>query len=543
MNPASSLPRATIVMTARERHALAETAIESVVRNTAGPYRFIYADVQSPPWLRDRLARRAAEWNLEVIRVDGDLWPNHVRRQLAPLVASDYVVYIDNDVIVDPGWLDAMVACADETGAGVVAPLYLWGDGHTPGKIHVAGGKLAAERTGGGMVLTEAHYLTNRDPVEVPAELVRRPCDFAEFHCMLVRRDLVQEGILLDPDIVCVHEHIDVSIAARQKGFATYFEPGARVTYLATAEFELADLPFFRKRWSRDVGESSIAAFARKWNVANDDRSFGPVRGFLREHVQQVDPLRPSFTTDRDRAAPMARDELAQTRSELLDLAVACGYDADELAFLVRAYQLAMMLTDGGYRPCGRPFVNHLAGTASVLARYGFRVEVVAAGLLHAVYTHCRELNSGPQASVEAVCLVLGGRGSALESRVRAYTDRGENLQSLVDADNEGHGLTVSDAEIVAIAVANEIDMLISGEFRYSGRSDAVAPATTVLMVRVCEMLGVPGMAATLRQAAAAQAPVPAALMTNVPASYRFAGYSMVAMASNAYATTGPPRG
>ena len=38
-------PRATIVMTARERHSLAEAAIESIVADTARPFRFIYLDV------------------------------------------------------------------------------------------------------------------------------------------------------------------------------------------------------------------------------------------------------------------------------------------------------------------------------------------------------------------------------------------------------------------------------------------------------------------------------------------------------------------
>lgn len=535
MDSIPAVPRVTIVMTARERHALTEVAIDSIVRNTAGPYRFIYADVQSPGGLRERLGERAREWNLEVVRVDGDEWPNHVRRRLAAMIDTDYVVYIDNDVVVEPGWLDAMVACADDTGAGIVAPLYLWGDGVNPPTIHMAGGKLDAKRTEQGLVLKEVHYLTNRDPAEVPAELVRRPCDFAEFHCMLVRRELVRDGVVPDPDIVCVHEHIDASIAARQKGFATWFEPAARVTYLAGAEYRLTDLPFYRLRWSRDAGEASIAAFCRKWNVANDDRSFGLVRAFLHGHLGQLDPVRPALAATMNRAAAMERRELAQTRSELLDLALACGYDARELAFLVRAWQLAAMLTDGGYRPCGRPFINHLVGTASVLVRYGLRIEVVAAGLLHAVYTHCPELEAGPEASIEAVCRLLGGRDSALEKRVRAYTERGENVQALVDAHAAGQGLSVADAEIVAMAAANEVDMVLSGEFRYSGRSDAVAPDAADVMAHVCDVLGIPGLAATLPRAAAAQPGVPAELVTNIPASYRFAGNAMVGMASDAF--------
>ena len=49
---ATSDPRVTIVMTARERHSLADAAIDAVHLPHRLPYRFIYVDVQSPDWLR-----------------------------------------------------------------------------------------------------------------------------------------------------------------------------------------------------------------------------------------------------------------------------------------------------------------------------------------------------------------------------------------------------------------------------------------------------------------------------------------------------------
>ncbi len=128
-------------MTARERHALAEAAIESVVADTARPFRFIYVDIESPDWLRAALAERAEEWGVEVIRIDEPLWPQQARQRVIDQVTSEYVVFMDNDVQVEPGWLDKLVACADETGAGVVGPLYLIGDGVRAPLIHMAGGR------------------------------------------------------------------------------------------------------------------------------------------------------------------------------------------------------------------------------------------------------------------------------------------------------------------------------------------------------------------------------------------------------------------
>jgi GT2 family glycosyltransferase len=514
-------PRATIVMTSRERHGLAEGAVDSVAANTAPPYRFLYLDVQSPERIRAGLARRAAATGMEVVRFDEPLWPHQARKRVADRLDTEYTVFVDNDVRVAPGWLDSLVACADETGAGIAGPLYLWGDGSGPALIHMAGGKLREADSPGGRILEEAHELVDRDPQELADRLVRRRCDFVEFHCMLIRTSLLARGSLLSDDVLCVHEHIDTALAARERGHSVYFEPTAKVTYLASADYRLDDLALFRARWSREAAEASIAAFCRRWNVVNDARSFGGVREFLRVHVEQVDPLRPARGVFEDRHLAMRRDELGQTRSDLLDLAAERGYEAHELAWLAGCYQLAHALADGGYRPCGRPFINHLVGTASVLVRYGFRAELVGAGLLHAAYTHAPPHPDGPAAAVDAVCAMLGGRGNPVEKRVRAYARRapetGDPWADSVDA-----GGPVADGEIMAIAAANEVDLHLSGELRYTGRRDRLAPRAVERVVHACRLIGVGGLADAL---ASAQRPAAAApgLLTGVPVSYRIA--------------------
>jgi hypothetical protein len=527
--------RATIIMTARERYGLTESAIESIVRNTNCGYRLIFADGQAPEPVRRRLEARADEWNLELVRVDAALWPNQIRRQLVAQVDTDYVVFIDNDVQVEAGWLETLIACADESGGGVVGPLYLIGDGKSAPRVHMAGGDTVQRETATGTVLEETHRHLNSDPALVTGSLARRECDFVEYHCLLVRGDLVRDGSAFDPDIVCVHEHIDLSLTAKQRGYVTVSEPKARVTYLGLAEWSCDEVAFRRRRWSWDAAQASIAAFCRKWRIADDDRSFGPVRKFLRIHIAAVDPFRAGVTGEAELAQPMALRDVPQSRSALLDLALARGCQTHELAFLAQIYQLAATLMDGGYRPCGRPFINHLVGTAGVLAYYGFRLEVVAAGLLHAAYSHCPPLPTGPRASIDMVCAALGGRDTTLESRVRAYTRRGMDLSALAGAGGTGASLSVADGEIVAIAAANEIDMLVSGEFRYSGRGDALKPPAIALIDHVCGVLGVPGLAATLRIARAAYSLAPPEVLTGIGGSYRIAGYDLVPMNNNAF--------
>jgi hypothetical protein len=512
--------------------------LTSIAENTETPHRLVFADVGAPEWLRQRLSARAPGWGLEVVRFDEVLWPNQVRRRLAPSIETDYLVCIDNDVIVEPGWLDRLVACADETGAGVVAPLYLWSDGTRPPKIHMAGGKLTRTESGDRVVLEEAHQLSNADPASVASTLRRRPCDFAEYHCMLIRGDLARDGSVFDEDIVCVHEHIDTALTAKQRGFEVYLEPESRVNYLAFAPYALDDLPFFRQRWSWQAGQSSIAAFCAKWGVADDERSFGDVRRFLRNHLAQVDPVRPLESMPDDHRRAMSHGELAQTRSELLDVAIARGYRKAAIELLAQVHEVVQALMDGAYRPCGRPFLNHLVGTASVLVRYDFRADIVAAGMLHAAYTHCPPSPAGPKASIDAVCAILGGRGSPLETRVRAYTTRSGAWERVLPSPGDGRRLSVHDAEIVAIAAANEVEMQLSGELRYSGRTDVAKPPLRDLMSTVCRVLGVPGLTDTLVDTRANLPAVPPTLLTNRAGSYRIQGGQRIPATSGAFFLT-----
>ena len=406
-------------MTARERHSLAEAAIDSVIADTRGSYRFIYVDVDSPAWLREVLAAHESARHLEVLRLDGPRWPQEARARVLDAIDTDYVVFIDNDVQVENGWLDALIACADETAAGAVGPLYLWGDGVHPARIHMAGGRLTESPDGERRVLQEAHRLADADPRAVAHTLARGPCDFLEYHCMLVRTDLLRRGVL-DARIRCVHEHIDIALALRERGYPVFLEPAARVTYLAFAEYMLEDLALARSRWSEHEADASIAVFCDKWNVLDDDRSFRDVRSFVRLHAAQIDPIRPACLSRPDHRTSMRRDELRHTRSDLLDFAAERGYGHDDLALMANAYHIAHVLMDGGYRPCGRPFIDHLVGTGSVLVRYDFRADVVAAAILHAAYTHSPPHAAGPEAAVAAISAGLGGCGSVLDGRVRA---------------------------------------------------------------------------------------------------------------------------
>ncbi|MBL0038754.1 MAG: glycosyltransferase [Nitrosomonadales bacterium] len=127
MTNADRNSRVTIVMTIRERYSLTIQALKSILSNTPPIFRLIFVDCHSPAWIREQLETLARQYGIELVYAEEFLWPNQARTKVLDRISSEYTVFIDNDVQVESGWLEKLVACADEAGAGIVGPLYLFG--------------------------------------------------------------------------------------------------------------------------------------------------------------------------------------------------------------------------------------------------------------------------------------------------------------------------------------------------------------------------------------------------------------------------------
>lgn len=77
---------------------------------------------------------------------------------------------------------------------------------------------------------------------------------------------------------------------------------------------------------------------------------------------------------------------LPQTNLQLFHLMNELGFDATCQQSVHQAYDIAQKLFGTCFRPCDKPFVCHLIGTAAALARWKQPVELMNAGLLHSAY-------------------------------------------------------------------------------------------------------------------------------------------------------------
>jgi GT2 family glycosyltransferase len=297
-------PTITIVVSPRERFSYTQQSLESIYAHTDLPFSLIYVDGGSPTPVQQYLQQQSSQKGFKLIRTDEYLAPNRARNKALRRVKSDYVVFIDNDVEVTPGWLGHLVRCAEETGATVVSPLTCIGQ-PVHQKIHLAGGEAHIKIEVSGDQITrrvhEKHYFVNRPVADVSDRLHRRQCEFAEFHCMLVRTDIFDKIGPLDKNLLNTREHIDFCMTVTQAGGTIYCEPTSIVTYVPGPPFDWSDIPFFMLRWSDAWEESSLKHFRRKWELTVKDKYFKKRYRRLgqRRHQAFLRPLVRQFTLGR----------------------------------------------------------------------------------------------------------------------------------------------------------------------------------------------------------------------------------------------------
>ena len=201
--------RATIVVVPRERWSFARRSLADIQAHTDPPYDLIYVDGGSPESVRHELAADVARHGHRLLRIEELVCPNRARNLGAQLVDTQYTVFIDNDVVVEPGWLTSLVSCADETGAWIVGPMYCIG--WPPGqRVHMAGGVAHIDEDARGRIFIDEHLHCDVSRADLPPNLRRSPCEQVEFHCMLVRTDVLARLGPLDEELLSIAEHSDL---------------------------------------------------------------------------------------------------------------------------------------------------------------------------------------------------------------------------------------------------------------------------------------------------------------------------------------------
>ncbi|MBE9041446.1 glycosyltransferase [Oscillatoriales cyanobacterium LEGE 11467] len=266
----SAEPLVTLVVVPRERFSCARESLESIYAHTQLPFKLVYIDGNSPAKLRQYLDEQAQIRGFEIVRTDVYLYPNQARNLGLQQVRTKYLAFVDNDVIVSDGWLEALVRCAEETDAAVVGPLMCQ---YEPihEEIHFAGGQshVWVDKTGRRR-MREKMNDQGKKVDRVRSRLERSETELAEFHCVLVRRSVFDTVGSLDEGMLNTKEHLDFCLSVREADQTVYFEPESLVTYVPGAPQDLSDVHYYMLRWSDEWTLSSLHRFRDKWNLAED---------------------------------------------------------------------------------------------------------------------------------------------------------------------------------------------------------------------------------------------------------------------------------
>lgn len=303
MSATAIKPRVTIVISPRERFSFTQQNLESIYQDTSIPFELIYVDGGSPESTKNYLQKQSQARGFKLIRTEQYLAPNQARNLAIPHVSTEFMLFVDNDVLVSPNWLERLLQCADEASATVVCPLTCIGK-KVNEIVHLAGGEahIYEEAQEDGSItrkVHEKHYFVNRPVAEIQDQLHRKQCEFAEFHCMLVKTDIFQTIGLLDEKFLSTREHIDFCMSVTNAGGTIYCEPDSVVTYVPELPLNWADISFFLLRWSDAWELSSLEHFQQKWDLTKKDKYFkkrykrlGHRRhnAFLRPLVRRISP-------------------------------------------------------------------------------------------------------------------------------------------------------------------------------------------------------------------------------------------------------------
>ncbi len=281
-----SPPLVTIVVVPRERFDYTEESLVSLYAQTPEPFELIYVDNALPRSARRVLQRVAAERRFTVVRTPWPVGPNEARNLGFAQARGRYVLFVDNDVVFDDGWLGALLACMREETATVAAPLICQ---HRPHHsiVHCAGGAYMGPQQMADFIrqplptpgrkaaprfrMEEEIFLQDRPVADAGSQ--RRPVGFVEFHCLIIEAQFLRAIGGLDPKMTATKEYVDLAMTVARSGGSIWLEPKSRVTFLThppTPVLKFSEVPYFMLRWSDAWEYESLKHFAAKWDLIED---------------------------------------------------------------------------------------------------------------------------------------------------------------------------------------------------------------------------------------------------------------------------------
>lgn len=217
--PPVESPRVSIVIPVHGKSRLTTACLSSIAAaGSAVPYEVIVVDDDSPD---DTAAMLRRVKNVRVLRNQENLGFTRSCNVGLAVASSDYLILLNNDTEVTPGWIESLVATADnDPTVAVVGAKLVYPDG----TLQEAGGIIWND--GSGMNYGRG------DDAERPEYNYLREVDYCSGACILVRRNLLDRlGGLDERYSPAYYEDTDLAFAARSLGYKVIYQPKATIIH------------------------------------------------------------------------------------------------------------------------------------------------------------------------------------------------------------------------------------------------------------------------------------------------------------------------
>ena len=264
-----SYPQVTLIVVPNQCFNYTQKSLESIYKYTDIPFKLIYVDGYSPSKVNQYLEVQSQKKGFRLIRTEKYVSPNQARNIGLKHVDTEYVVFINNDVLVTADWLNNLMRCAQKNSASAVIPICLQGTVENLA-IHSAGGCLEFQYRDGNLDLFEERSFVKNYFDKVQPLLKCKPTQLIDLSCVLVHRHTLNKIGKLDENLISFGQDIDFSLSLFAVGGTIYLEPESIINYLPVTELKLSDMPYYLLIWNYVWKRKSINYFQQKWGLAKD---------------------------------------------------------------------------------------------------------------------------------------------------------------------------------------------------------------------------------------------------------------------------------
>jgi GT2 family glycosyltransferase len=265
----------------------------------------------------DRTAEALAEYEerIRVVRHEQNAGFARSCNDGAAAASGDWLVFLNNDTIPEPGWLDALLRYASgRERIGLVGAKLLFPDK----RIQHAGVVFAGDRS--------PHHVYAGFPGDHPAVNKSREYQVVTAACALIRRELFEEAGAFDPSFVNGYEDVDLCLRLRTMGYEIHYCHESVLVHLesATRDYLLDSVNFglFLERWSDVVYQDDLHYYLEDgllalsyWEQCPALLAVSPLLAVLDERATTTDRL----LAERSRELFALLKENTRLRIELLE--------------------------------------------------------------------------------------------------------------------------------------------------------------------------------------------------------------------------------